>query len=67
MPAQPMSDLDVYRRLSAMATELEALSVRTATLVGGTALSTAAATLKGTATAVYAHCLATDPGGTPTA
>ena len=67
MPDQPVSDLDVYRRLSGLGAELEALSVRAATLVGGTALSTAAATLKGTAAAVYAHCLATDPGGTPAA
>lgn len=50
------SDLDVYRRLSEVADEFEALAAG-ASLVGGTALRTAAATVRGMAQAVYEHAL----------
>jgi hypothetical protein len=50
------SDLDVYRRLVDTADELEALAVG-ASLIGETALKTAATTVRGMANAVYEHAL----------
>jgi len=52
-----MTDRDVYLKLSAIAEELLGLSQRAESMVGQTALHTAAVTLAGTAKAVYDHCL----------
>jgi hypothetical protein len=57
---QPLSDLDAYRRLSAMAEELDRMSGLAESLVAGTALNTAALTLRGVASALYQHCLSED-------
>ena len=57
---QPQTDLDVYRRLSAMAEELDRLSGETESLVSSTALDTAAMSLRGVASAIYQHCLSQD-------
>lgn len=59
MPTPP-SDLDVYRTLSAMAEELERLAGENPSLISQTALSTAAMSLRGVASAVYEHTLAKD-------
>lgn len=50
------SDLDVYRRLTEVADEFEALA-ETASLIGSTALTTAAVTVRGMAAAIYEHAL----------
>jgi hypothetical protein len=50
------SDLDVYRRLVEAADEFEALAAG-ASLIGETALKTAATTVRGMANAVYEHAL----------
>jgi hypothetical protein len=50
------SDLDVYRRLVETADEFEALAVG-ASLIGETALKTAATTVRGMAKALYEHAL----------
>lgn len=50
------SDFDVYRRLSEVADEFETLA-ETASLIGSTALTTAAATVRGMAAAIYEHAL----------
>jgi hypothetical protein len=52
-----MNDRDVYLKLAAMAEELFALSQQAETLVGQTALHTAAGTIAGTAKAIYDHGL----------
>ncbi|MBJ7412775.1 MAG: hypothetical protein JHD15_20785 [Phenylobacterium sp.] len=52
-----MNDRDVYLKLAAMAEELFALSQQAETLVGQTALHTAAGTIAGTAKAIYDHAL----------
>ncbi|HVI31344.1 hypothetical protein [Phenylobacterium sp.] len=62
MSERTLSDLEVYQHLTRTAEELEALAGRTATLIGGTALRTAAQTIRGMATAVYEHSLS-EPGG----
>lgn len=54
----PASDLEIYQRFVAMADELEALARRGVSLIGGTAVSTAVRTLRGMATAIYEHSLA---------
>jgi hypothetical protein len=56
----PLSDLDVYQQLVRAADELEQLSAQSNTLVGETALKTAAASVRGMATAVYEHSLSDD-------
>lgn len=56
-----LSDLEVYRRLCAAADELKALEAQAASLVGKTALNTAALSVRGMAKAVYEHSL----GGPP--
>jgi hypothetical protein len=52
------SDLEIYQRFVAMADELDALARRGVSLIGGTAVSTACRTLRGMATAIYEHSLA---------
>ena len=51
------SDIDLYRRLTAMADELEALAAGGASLVGEVATMTAAQSLRGAAQALYEHAL----------
>jgi hypothetical protein len=53
----PLSDLAVYRRLVATASELDELSRRCLTPVGEAALQTAGLTLRNMASAVYEHGL----------
>jgi hypothetical protein len=55
-----MTDRDVYLKLAAVAEELQALSDSAESLVGEAALRTAAATLAGTAKAIYDHVLGGD-------
>lgn len=50
-----MNDRDIYQTLATMAEELMALADEADTLVGQTALRTAAGTIAGTAKAVYDH------------
>lgn len=52
-----MKDREVYQLLANVADELMGLSERAETLVGETALRTAAATIAGTAKAIYEHLL----------
>ena len=52
-----MNDRDVYQLLANVAEELMGLSERAETLVGQTALRTAAGTIAGTAKAIYEHML----------
>ncbi len=52
-----MNDRDVYQLLANVAEELMGLSERAETLVGQTALRTAAGTIAGTAKAIYEHIL----------
>lgn len=61
MTERNFTDLEVYQHLTRTAEELEALAARSATLVGDTALRTAAQTVRGMATAVYEHSLS-QPG-----
>jgi hypothetical protein len=53
-----VSDIEVYQKLSELADDLEMLAARGASLVGEVALSTAARTVRGMATAVYQHIMA---------
>lgn len=55
-----MTDRDVYLKLSAVAEELMALSEAAESVVGETALRTAAGTLAGTAKVIYEHVLGGD-------
>ena len=57
MSTPPVSDIQVYQKLTAVADELEQMAVDGATLVGETALITAAATVRGMANAVYEHIM----------
>jgi hypothetical protein len=52
-----MTDRDVYLKLAAVAEELQQLAGEAESYVGQAALSTAAATLAGTARAIYDHAL----------
>jgi hypothetical protein len=54
----PLSDLEVYQRLIAVAEELEAMRSQGVTLIGGAALETASRSLLGMAQAIYEHSLA---------
>jgi hypothetical protein len=51
------SDIAVYQKLSEMADELDAMVTQETTLVGNAALSTAARTVRGMATAIYQHIM----------
>jgi hypothetical protein len=56
MSAQPsLSDHDVHRHLARIATELRALAEASSTVVGETALRTAAQTVEGMAKVVRDH------------
>lgn len=57
MGERTISDLDVYQKLTATADALEAVAAHAASLVGETALKTAAQTVRGMANAVYEHSL----------
>jgi hypothetical protein len=62
----PLSDLDVYQRLVAMADELQAMRAQGVSLLAGAALETASRSLSGMAQAVYEHSLAgADENSTP--
>ncbi|MDB5452713.1 MAG: hypothetical protein JWO33_1291 [Caulobacteraceae bacterium] len=52
-----LSDLDVYQHLVRAADELDQLAAQSTSLIGETALKTAAMSVKGMATAVYEHSL----------
>lgn len=52
-----MNDREIYQLLANVADELMGLSERAESLVGETALRTAAATVAGTAKAIYEHLL----------
>ena len=60
MSERTISDLDVYQKLTATADALEAVAAYAASLVGETALKTAAQTVRGMASAVYEHSLTSD-------
>ena len=60
MAERTISDLQVYQQLIATADALDGLSGVAATLIGETALKTAAQTVRGMASAVYEHSLADD-------
>lgn len=55
-----MNDRDIYLKLAAMADELTALADEAETLVGEMAVKHAAATIAGTAKAVYEHAVGSD-------
>lgn len=58
-----VSDISVYQKLSAVADELDQLAARGASLIGDAALTTAARTVRGMASAVYEHIMADrEPG-----
>ncbi|MFL5298699.1 MAG: hypothetical protein ACJ798_20155 [Phenylobacterium sp.] len=54
-----VTDIAVYQKLSEMADELDQMAAEGASLVGDAALTTAARTVRGMATAVYQHIMAT--------
>jgi hypothetical protein len=58
----PVSDLEIYQRLAAIADEFDLLAKRGVSLIGGTALNTACRSLRGMATAIYEHSLAVSDG-----
>jgi len=60
----PLSDLEVYQRLSALASELERLAEQGASLVGETALLTAAQSVRGMAKVIYEHVITQDADDT---
>jgi hypothetical protein len=55
-----MTDRDVYLKLTAMAEELFRMAEEAESLVGETGLKHAAATIAGTAKAIYDHALGGD-------
>jgi hypothetical protein len=61
----PLNDLEVFRRLVAIADELDHMAAQGVSLVGGAALNTACRTLRGMAQAVYEHSLTADENATP--
>jgi hypothetical protein len=62
MNSPPVSDIAIYQKLSAVADELDSMAAEGASLIGDAALTTAALTVRGMATAVYEHIMA-DSGG----
>ena len=58
MAERSLSDLQVYQQLSGTAEALEELAGMAVSLIGETALKTAAQTVRGMAKAVYGHSLA---------
>jgi hypothetical protein len=57
MTDRPVSDRDVYLKLTAVAKELAQLAEAAESYVGNAALTSAAETLSGTARVIYDHCL----------
>ena len=57
MNAKPVSDIQVYQALTAIADELDQLAAEGASLVGDAALTTAARSVRGMAGAVYQHIM----------
>jgi hypothetical protein len=55
-----LSDLDVYQHLVRAADELDELAAQSTSLIGETALKTAAMSVRGMANAVYEHSLSGD-------
>jgi hypothetical protein len=55
-----LSDLDVYQHLVRAADELDQLAAESTSLIGETALKTAAMSVRGMANAVYEHSLVED-------
>jgi hypothetical protein len=53
----PLTDREVYQRLTSVADELERMAEQGASLIGETALVTAAQSVRGMANAVYEHAL----------
>jgi hypothetical protein len=53
-----MSDIAVYQKLTEVADELEQMATEDVTFVGGAALTTAASTVRGMASAVYQRIMA---------
>jgi hypothetical protein len=51
------SDIAVYQKLSELADELDQMASEGASLIGEAALTTAARTVRGMATAVYQHIM----------
>ncbi|WP_372787040.1 hypothetical protein [Phenylobacterium sp.] len=52
-----VSDIAVYQKLTAIADELDQMAAEGASLVGDAALTTAARTVRGMASAVYGHIM----------
>lgn len=59
------SDLEIYQRFTVMAEELDKLATQGVSLIGGTALSTAARSLRGMADAIYEHSLSVTDDSLP--
>jgi hypothetical protein len=57
MSERTLSDLDVYQHLTRVGDELDQLAALSGSLIGETALKTAAQTVRGMANAVYEHSL----------
>jgi hypothetical protein len=57
MTDRPMSDRDIYLKLSAVARQLSELAEAAESYVGNAALVSASETLSGTARVIYEHCL----------
>jgi hypothetical protein len=53
-----VTDIEVYQKLTEIADDLDQMAQQGATLVGNAALTTAARTVRGMATAVYQHIMA---------
>lgn len=53
-----VTDIEVYQRLTEIADDLDLMAQQGATLVGEAALTTAARTVRGMASAVYQHIMA---------
>jgi hypothetical protein len=62
MSEQTLSDLEVYKSLTAAADDLDRLSTMATSLIGEAALQTAANSVRGMANAVYEHALNEDGG-----
>lgn len=59
------SDLEIYQRFATLADEFDQLSKMGVSLIGGTALTTAARSLRGMAEVIYEHSLAAADDGLP--
>ena len=52
-----VTDISVYQKLTAVADDLDHMASKGASLIGNAALTTAARTVRGMATAVYEHIM----------